>query len=158
MISPVTKAASGVHSQATAQATSSGWPMRPAWRRLSDDHGGSATSTRLDQLEAEHAQIDRGHLTLYVSLEPCLMCYGRILLAGITRVRYLARDRDGGFALLTTAPGDDVAPYHDRQIIVLPPEQGEDWLALSRPEAELLRPLPKGALQVERDFPPPELF
>lgn len=53
----------------------------------------------LDQLESEHAQVDRRGLTLYVSLEPCLMCYGRILLAGITRVRYLARDRDGGFAL-----------------------------------------------------------
>ena len=53
----------------------------------------------LDQLESEHAQVDRRDLTLYVSLEPCLMCYGRILLAGITRVRYLARDRDGGFAL-----------------------------------------------------------
>jgi putative SOS response-associated peptidase YedK len=64
--------------------------------------------------------------------------------------------RDGGFALLTTAPGEDIAPYHDRQIVVLPPGQGVDWLALSRPEAELLRPLPGGALQVERDFPPPE--
>jgi putative SOS response-associated peptidase YedK len=66
--------------------------------------------------------------------------------------------RESGFALLTTTPGDDVAPYHDRQIIVLPPEQGVDWLVLSRPEAELLRPLPKGTLQVERDFPPPELI
>lgn len=53
----------------------------------------------LDQLESEQAHVDRRDLTLYVSLEPCLMCYGRILLAGITRVRYLARDRDGGFAL-----------------------------------------------------------
>ncbi|ARS48156.1 dCMP deaminase [Ectopseudomonas mendocina] len=52
----------------------------------------------LDQLEAEHPQVDRSGLTLYVSLEPCLMCHGRILLAGIRRVRYLARDRDGGFA------------------------------------------------------------
>ncbi|MGE6244004.1 nucleoside deaminase [Ectopseudomonas guguanensis] len=52
----------------------------------------------LDQLEAEYPQLDRSGLTLYVSLEPCLMCYGRILLAGIRRVRYLARDRDGGFA------------------------------------------------------------
>ncbi len=66
--------------------------------------------------------------------------------------------RDGGFALLTTAPGDDIAPYHDRQIIVLPPERGVDWLDLSRPETDLLRPLPKGSLQVERDFPPPELI
>ena len=53
----------------------------------------------LDQLETKHATVDRQRLTLFVSLEPCLMCYGRILLAGIRRVRYLARDRDGGFAL-----------------------------------------------------------
>ncbi len=52
----------------------------------------------LDQLEAEHPTQARSRLTLYVSLEPCLMCYGRILLAGITRVRYLARDQSGGFA------------------------------------------------------------
>jgi putative SOS response-associated peptidase YedK len=66
--------------------------------------------------------------------------------------------RDGGFALLTTSPGDDVAPYHDRQIIVLPPERGVDWLVLSRSEAELLGPSPKGTLHVERDFPPPDLI
>lgn len=51
----------------------------------------------LDQLETEHPQQDRSRLTLYVSLQPCLMCYGRILLAGITRVRYLANDKPGGF-------------------------------------------------------------
>ena len=52
----------------------------------------------LDQLEGQHPEQDRSALTLYVSLQPCLMCYGRILLAGITRVRYLARDQPGGFA------------------------------------------------------------
>jgi len=62
------------------------------------DSGAHAEMRLLDQLEAEHPAQDRSALTLYVSLEPCLMCYGRILLAGITRVRYLARDRDGGFA------------------------------------------------------------
>ncbi len=62
------------------------------------DSAAHAEMQLLDRLEAEHAQLDRGGLTLYVSLEPCLMCHGRILLAGIRRVRYLARDRDGGFA------------------------------------------------------------
>jgi putative SOS response-associated peptidase YedK len=66
--------------------------------------------------------------------------------------------RNGGFALLTTTPGEDIAPYHDRQIIVLPPDEGLDWLTLARSETELLRPLPKGTLQVERDFPPAELI
>jgi len=53
------------------------------------------------------------------------------------------------FALLTTAPGPDVAPYHDRQVVVLPPEDWAAWLHLTKPEGELLRPLPEGALAVE---------
>lgn len=51
----------------------------------------------LDRLETEFAHLDRRSLTLYVSLEPCLMCSGRILLSGIGRVRYLAADKAGGF-------------------------------------------------------------
>jgi tRNA(Arg) A34 adenosine deaminase TadA len=52
----------------------------------------------IDQLETLHPGQDRNALTLYVSLQPCMMCFARILLSGIPRVRYLARDRDGGFA------------------------------------------------------------
>lgn len=55
--------------------------------------------------------------------------------------------KQGCFAMLTADPGADVKPYHDRQICVLKPEAGMDWLRLSRPEAELLKPLPKGALE-----------
>lgn len=65
-----------------------------------DGHYNSAAHAEmllLDQLETEYSEQDRSALTLYVSLQPCLMCYGRILLAGITRVRYLARDKPGGF-------------------------------------------------------------
>lgn len=62
--------------------------------------------------------------------------------------------KDGGFALLTTAPGPDIAPYHDRQVIVLPPDQGSGWLHLDRPEADILRPLAGGSLLVEQEFPP----
>ena len=62
--------------------------------------------------------------------------------------------RDGAFSLLTTSPGEDVAPYHDRQVVVLPPDQGPDWLDLARPQEDLLRPLAAGALTVERVFPP----
>lgn len=53
------------------------------------------------------------------------------------------------FAMLTTAPGPDVAPIHPRQIVVLPPGSWADWLELRKPEAELLRPLAAGTLQVE---------
>lgn len=57
--------------------------------------------------------------------------------------------KEGSFALLTTAPGPDLAPYHDRQIVTFAPERGLDWLTLSRPESELLRPLQAGALTAE---------
>lgn len=57
--------------------------------------------------------------------------------------------KDGAFAMLTTEPGPDVAHYHDRQIVVLPPGAGAHWLDLSAPE-EILRPSPLGSLFVER--------
>jgi len=53
------------------------------------------------------------------------------------------------FAMLTTAPGPDVAPYHDRQVAVLRPEDWAAWIDLSAKEADLLKPLPQGALTVE---------
>ncbi len=59
---------------------------------------------------------------------------------------------DGGqpsFTMLTTGPGADVAPYHDRQIVVLRPADWGAWIGLSRPEADLLRPSPAGSLRVE---------
>lgn len=40
--------------------------------------------------------------------------------------------------MLTTEPGPDVAPYHDRQIVVLRRRQALAWLNLIRPESELL--------------------
>jgi putative SOS response-associated peptidase YedK len=53
------------------------------------------------------------------------------------------------FTMLTTTPGADIAPYHDRQVCVLRPEDWAAWLFLTKPEAELLRPLPAGSLVVE---------
>lgn len=53
------------------------------------------------------------------------------------------------FTMLTTEPGPDIAPYHDRQVVVLRPGDWGHWLFLTKPEAELLRPLPAGTLRVE---------
>jgi putative SOS response-associated peptidase YedK len=54
------------------------------------------------------------------------------------------------FTLLTTEPGSDVAPIHDRQMVVLDRSDWLAWLELTRPESELLRPLPVGSLTVEQ--------
>ena len=63
------------------------------------------------------------------------------------------RDGAGGkppaFTMLTTDPGPDVEPYHNRQVVVLRPEDWAPWIYLTKPEAELLRSLPTGALSVE---------
>jgi len=58
--------------------------------------------------------------------------------------------KEGAFAMLTTSPGPDIAPYHDRQIVVLPRAEGLEWLDLRKPEAEILRPLPEGSLTHEQ--------
>ena len=58
------------------------------------------------------------------------------------------------FTMLTTEPGEDVAPYHGRQIVALRRDQWADWLDGTVPSADLLQPLPKGSLSVTRVFPP----
>jgi putative SOS response-associated peptidase YedK len=54
------------------------------------------------------------------------------------------------FTLLTVEPGPDVAPIHDRQMAILERDEWLAWLDLTRPENELLRPLPAGSLDVEQ--------
>jgi putative SOS response-associated peptidase YedK len=54
------------------------------------------------------------------------------------------------FTMLTTEPGEDVRPYHSRQIAVLRPGDFARWLDPSVPARELLQPLPGGSLKVEQ--------
>ena len=55
------------------------------------------------------------------------------------------------FTMLTVAPGPDVAPFHDRQIAVLPVLDWASWLYLDKAEADLVKPLPAGSLVVSLD-------
>ena len=61
--------------------------------------------------------------------------------------------KGGAWAMLTTEPGPDVSPYHDRQIVVLPPPVGLEWLRLSRPGVELLKPSEADSLHSTKAFP-----
>jgi putative SOS response-associated peptidase YedK len=63
----------------------------------------------------------------------------------------LMRDAPGigeAFTMLTTEPGPDVAPYHNRQVAILPPTDWRAWLDYSKPASDLLAPLPAGSLTV----------
>lgn len=54
------------------------------------------------------------------------------------------------WAMLTCPPGEDIAPYHDRQVVVLTPPDYARWLTGEAPTTELCRPLPPGTLRVEQ--------
>ena len=59
---------------------------------------------------------------------------------------------DGGeaFTLLTTDPSPDVAPIHDRQMVILERLDWSAWLEETGNEPDLLRALPAGSLNVEQ--------
>lgn len=72
---------------------------------------------------------------------------GFLALAAVWRA-----GRDGepdAFALLTAAPGPDVAPFHTRGVLPLPPALWADWLFDRRPAEELLQPPAAGTLLAE---------
>jgi putative SOS response-associated peptidase YedK len=50
------------------------------------------------------------------------------------------------FTMLTTSPGPDMAPYHDRQVAVLHRSQWSTWLDESKSTKGLIGPLPGGTL------------
>ena len=54
------------------------------------------------------------------------------------------------FTMLTREPGPDVAPYHSRAIVVLPPADWARWLDSAVPAHDLLKPLPAGSLRIEQ--------
>lgn len=54
------------------------------------------------------------------------------------------------FTMLTCPPGPDIAPVHDRQMVVLGRDQWAGWLDPGRPADEFCQPLPSGTLIVEQ--------
>jgi putative SOS response-associated peptidase YedK len=59
------------------------------------------------------------------------------------------------FTLLTMDAGDDIKPYHHRQIIPLARDQRADWLNPEVPAHDVLKYLPAGMLTVTQVYPPP---
>jgi len=57
--------------------------------------------------------------------------------------------RDERFTMLTCEPGPDIAPYHNRQPVILPRSDWADWVHTARPQPTL-GPSPAGTLAVER--------
>lgn len=74
-------------------------------------------------------------------------CIGGIWRGGVP----LKSGQSGeAFAMLTCPPGPDIAPYHDRQVVILARTDWARWLDPATPSAALCQPLPEGMLTVER--------
>lgn len=69
-----------------------------------------------------------------------------LALAGVWRAG--DGEAPGSFALLTTEPGPDIAPYHDRGVISVPMNRWSDWLTAETFPADLIAPAPAGSLLV----------
>jgi putative SOS response-associated peptidase YedK len=54
------------------------------------------------------------------------------------------------FTMLTCEPGQDVAPIHNRQIVVLDRSEWAAWLNSQTAEEDLLKPSPPGSLKVDK--------
>ncbi|BCG83846.1 hypothetical protein MesoLj113b_73880 (plasmid) [Mesorhizobium sp. 113-3-3] len=68
-------------------------------------------------------------------------------IAGIWRE---TSDVGEAFTMLTMEPGPDIAPYHDRQIVILERKDWAAWLDPSVSAKSLIKPLPAGTLSVEQ--------
>ncbi len=66
-------------------------------------------------------------------------------IAGLWRAH---PDVGEAYTMLTTAPGPDIAPYHDRQIVVLGRSDWGRWLDPAILAADVLRPAPAGTLEI----------
>lgn len=84
----------------------------------------------LRQMEQHHPIEERKRAVLYATMEPCLMCYAAILLAGIGRIVWAYEDAMGGGTAcdLSTLP----PLYRERRPEIRPRFLREESLALFR--------------------------
>ncbi|MDX9818172.1 MAG: nucleoside deaminase [Desulfococcus multivorans] len=89
------------------------------------DHAEMVALRRLDALGI---QAPRERLTLYCTMEPCLMCFGAILIAGIGAVVWAYEDAMGGG---TGCDRSTLPPlYRDRRITIVSGVLRRESLAL----------------------------
>ncbi|MEW5737014.1 MAG: nucleoside deaminase [Thermodesulfobacteriota bacterium] len=60
------------------------------------EHAEIVALRRLEEIEAAGKGPERSSITCYCTLEPCLMCFGALLINGITNLVYAYEDAMGG--------------------------------------------------------------
>lgn len=82
----------------------------------------------LRQVEQLDASLDRSRMTLYATLEPCLMCFGAILISGIGTLVYAFEDAMGGGVACDRSRLPSL--YRDSAIEIVPGVCRKESLAL----------------------------
>ena len=84
----------------------------------------------LRELESLEQPIDRNRITVYSTMEPCLMCYGALLISGVKTIVYAYEDAMGGASAcdLSRLP----ALYRDSGVEIVAGVCRKDSLALFR--------------------------
>jgi len=72
---------------------------------------------------------------------------GEFAIAGIVRS---SPEVGEAFTMLTVPPGPDIAPYHNRGVALIMPQQWREWLDGSAKSAQLLRPAIGSTLTVSK--------
>lgn len=60
------------------------------------EHAEIVALRRLEELEREGGGPERSEITCYCTMEPCLMCFGALLINGITKIVFAYEDAMGG--------------------------------------------------------------
>ena len=82
----------------------------------------------LRHLSGDIRETDRSGLSIYCTMEPCLMCFSAIMLNGINRIVYAYEDVMGGG---TTCDRSGLSPlYRDAQLTVISGVMRADSLLL----------------------------
>jgi putative SOS response-associated peptidase YedK len=68
-------------------------------------------------------------------------------IAGLWRIDEAVGE---AFTMLTCPPHEDVAPYHNRGIVLLAPDGMARWLDPTVPSRDFVTPLPAGTLEVDQ--------
>jgi len=72
----------------------------------------------LRELEALTEPIDRKQITIYATLEPCLMCYGALMISGVGNIVYAYEDAMGGGTACDRTRLPDL--YKNNEIKIIP--------------------------------------
>ncbi|NIJ37933.1 hypothetical protein FHR22_002636 [Sphingopyxis panaciterrae] len=132
-------------------------PISMYWGLPSNDPG----IKKIALLQSERARIDRpcliiatefgmqregggAHYRARLITDEPFFC-----IAGVWRPRGGHRDWPDSFAALTVPAYPDLAPYKDRHVAVVHPDDWDDWMDQTRDPLDILRPFPKNSFIVK---------